>query len=191
MLAKQNLARRLREARQRQRMTLKDVERLSGFSSTHISEIERGRTSPTVKALLRIAQALAKDPCYFVESRELEEVSLVADDAEARHIVRLGGFECRCLTEGILGGRLQAYLLRAEKGAQGTLDILEGADGCLYALTGTTRIQLNDQPCTVARGDSLHACFARAPELSVEAGPVELICIVNPGGGGTSIRRGA
>jgi type IV pilus assembly protein PilB len=55
-------------------MTLKNVETLSGLSSTHISEIERGMTSPTIGALIRIAHALKKDPSYFIEERKLIEV---------------------------------------------------------------------------------------------------------------------
>lgn len=81
MLTKQALAKRIREARHRRKMTLKQVEKLSGFSSTHISEIERGRTSPTIAALTKIAEALSKDPCFFIEDRELEEVCVMPLEA--------------------------------------------------------------------------------------------------------------
>ena len=59
-------------------MTLKNVEAKASISATHISEIERGKTSPTIGALLRIADALEKDPAYFIEADELDDVSFIA-----------------------------------------------------------------------------------------------------------------
>ena len=51
MLSKADLGSRLRDVRKTQSLTLKQLERTSGFSATHISEIERGKTSPTIGAI--------------------------------------------------------------------------------------------------------------------------------------------
>ena len=80
MVSKELVGTRIRQARLGQRKTLKDVEAASGFSSTHISEIERGRTSPTIGALIRIANALDKDPGFFIEERELDEVCITSPE---------------------------------------------------------------------------------------------------------------
>ncbi|MCK4915813.1 MAG: helix-turn-helix transcriptional regulator, partial [Candidatus Eisenbacteria sp.] len=77
MLDKAELGRRVKLERLAKSMTLKQVADSSGMSPTHISEIERGRTSPTVGALLRIARALGKSATYFVEDDELPTVSIV------------------------------------------------------------------------------------------------------------------
>jgi transcriptional regulator with XRE-family HTH domain len=58
-------------------LTLRQVAATAGLSATHISEIERGHTTPTVGALLRVAVALGKEPHYFLETERLPEVSLV------------------------------------------------------------------------------------------------------------------
>jgi transcriptional regulator with XRE-family HTH domain len=50
-------------------MTLKEVANRSGMSATHISEIERGKTSPTIGALQRIAAALGERSAHFVEEQ--------------------------------------------------------------------------------------------------------------------------
>ena len=39
-------------------LTLKEIEAKVGVSATHVSEVERGKTSPTVGALSKIAAAL-------------------------------------------------------------------------------------------------------------------------------------
>ena len=70
MPTKEEVGRRVRMARFRRNMTLKEVAQRSGMSATHISEIERGKTSPTIGALQRIAAALNERSAHFVEERD-------------------------------------------------------------------------------------------------------------------------
>jgi len=70
MPTKEEVGRRVRMARFRRNMTLKEVAQRSGMSATHISEIERGKTSPTIGALQRIAAALYERSAHFVEERD-------------------------------------------------------------------------------------------------------------------------
>ena len=69
MPTKEEVGQRVRLARFRRDMTLKEVAVRSGMSATHISEIERGKTSPTIGALQRIASALEERPAHFVEEQ--------------------------------------------------------------------------------------------------------------------------
>ena len=69
MPTKEEVGRRVRLARFRRDLTLKDVAARSGMSATHISEIERGKTSPTIGALERIAGALEERSAHFVEEQ--------------------------------------------------------------------------------------------------------------------------
>jgi len=77
MPTKQEVGQRLRLARFRRNMTLKEVAAKSGMSATHISEIERGKTSPTIGALQRIAKALGERTAHFVEERAVAQACLV------------------------------------------------------------------------------------------------------------------
>ena len=69
MPTKEEVGQRVRLARFRRDLTLKEVAIRSGMSATHISEIERGKTSPTIGALQRIAAALEERPAHFVEEQ--------------------------------------------------------------------------------------------------------------------------
>src|SRR5215468_705674 len=107
------LGRRIRKLRLDRRMTLKQVEIASGLSATHLSEIERGRTSPTIGALVRIARALDKDASYFIEHEERTEVAHQAF-ADGR-VLELGkGVSAETLTPGIPGSRIFAYRLKLD-----------------------------------------------------------------------------
>jgi XRE family transcriptional regulator, regulator of sulfur utilization len=77
MPTKQEVGERLRLARFKRDMTLKDVAARSGMSATHISEIERGKTSPTIGALQKISKALGERSAHFVEEKSICQASLV------------------------------------------------------------------------------------------------------------------
>lgn len=76
MPTKEEVGRRVRLARFRRDLTLKEVAARSGMSATHISEIERGKTSPTIGALQRISAALEERPAHFVEEHDVPDAVL-------------------------------------------------------------------------------------------------------------------
>ena len=61
IVGREELGRRIRGLRAERHLTFRQGEEVSGLSATHLSEIERGRTSPTIGALTRIARALGRD----------------------------------------------------------------------------------------------------------------------------------
>ena len=92
MITKEEIGRRIKKVREEQHLTLKNVEAKAAISATHISEIERGKTSPTIGALIRIADALGKDPAYFIEEEELSDTSFVAlEDRKKEKCTRVPG----------------------------------------------------------------------------------------------------
>jgi transcriptional regulator with XRE-family HTH domain len=161
MVSKELVGTRIRQVRTKQRKTLKDVEAASGFSSTHISEIERGRTSPTIGALIRIAHALDKDPSFFIEERELDEVCVTSLEARPSPSIGLEfpgtGVRVESLTRGILGGRLLAYEITLEGGGSAHVSNLpESGDLCLTCLEGACEIAIGERVVPFEPRDTLH-----------------------------------
>ncbi|MCK4409672.1 MAG: helix-turn-helix transcriptional regulator, partial [Candidatus Eisenbacteria sp.] len=109
----EEVGKRLKEVRRQKEMTLKEVAQSSGMSPTHISEIERGKTSPTVGALRKIAGALGKDTAFFVEDLPLPRVSVVKKEDRETVLLRGDGdafVNARALTSGIPAGRVKLVL---------------------------------------------------------------------------------
>jgi transcriptional regulator with XRE-family HTH domain len=174
MISKETLGSRVREIRQRRKMTLKDVEVSSGLSATHISEIERGMTSPTVGALIRIAGALEKDPGFFIEPRELDEVCITSDGDRtsdpAPEGVTITGGRCSSLTRGILGGRITAREISLDPGGIAGLAWPRiGDDACFYCVAGGAEIGIGGQVLKLGAGDSVHGGIPEVP-FQVHAG---------------------
>jgi transcriptional regulator with XRE-family HTH domain len=116
MITKEELGNRIRAVRKERGLTLKELERISGFSATHISEIERGKTSPTIGALVKISQALGRDTSFFLEEEQLSEVAVVHREERQPLPMEVAKVRGEYLTPGIPGGRLNAYMMYLEPG---------------------------------------------------------------------------
>jgi transcriptional regulator with XRE-family HTH domain len=77
MEEKNKIGARIKQFRLSKGLTLKDIEIRANVSATHVSEIERGMTSPTVGALAKIAHAMGTDVAYFVEKRNVSKTTVV------------------------------------------------------------------------------------------------------------------
>ena len=176
----EELGRRIRKCRLDSRMTLKAVEQVSGLSATHLSEIERGRTSPTIGALVRIARALNRDASYFIEREERSAVAHQGWDA-ARRIENGTGGAVDALTPGIPGSQVFAYRLHLGPGAAGEVRIpaqdLPG-DAVYFVRRGLVEADFGDQRFRLSTGDGAQATFA-VPHLLRGAGDgAEVIAIL-------------
>ena len=153
---------RMRKIRMERRMTLKQVERAANLSATHLSEIERGRTSPTIGALVRIARALGRDTSYFIEREERKEVVQLPRDS-APKLQLSPGVEAAVLTRGIPGSRLFVYrlMLTPGPGRQGEFQLPASDDvngDAIYLVRrGEVKSRFGDEEFELHPGDAAQA----------------------------------
>lgn len=152
---------RLKRIRNGKSLSLKALEAQAGISATHISEIERGLTSPTIGVLSRIAQALRRDVSYFLEDEALEEVCHLGAEDESFEPLPWGGGRLRRLTRLIPGARLSAYEIVLEPdGAPSEEHVHEGNEVYLVE-EGQLRFTVDGQDFDVNGGDSIHIQSSR------------------------------
>jgi len=163
MISKDELGIRIRNVRKERGLTLKELERVSGFSATHISEIERGKTSPTIGALVRISQALGKDTSFFLEEEQLNEIALVRRDERAPLPPGVAKVRGEYLTPGIPGGRLNAYMIYLEAGdaKEVVYEPHAGEEGVLV-VAGRVEALIGGRAITMDVGDSVQYPADRA-----------------------------
>ncbi|MBN2564987.1 MAG: helix-turn-helix domain-containing protein [Candidatus Eisenbacteria bacterium] len=153
----EEVGQRLKETRKALEMTLKDVADASGMSPTHISEIERGKTSPTVGALRKIAVALGKDTAFFVEEEPLPKVSVVKKEDRETLLLRGDGdgfVTARALTSGIPAGRIKLALVDESEGGTMMPHSHDGEEA-IVMLVGEARVMVGDEEFTIESGDCL------------------------------------
>lgn len=177
----EELGRRMRKLRIERRMTLKQVEQKCGLSATHLSEIERGRTSPTVGALVRIARALEKEASYFIEAEERSDVALVTRE-QARIVPRSGGVRVEALTPGVPGSGIFAYrvTIAGPAGDGLALAVQEvPGDAIYYVRHGTLEAEFGGSRVTLSEGDAVQASFLISHRLSPASGATaEVIAVL-------------
>jgi len=180
----EELGLRMRKVRMERRMTLKQVERAADLSATHLSEIERGRTSPTIGALVRIARALGRDTSYFIEREERNEVVQVGRDQAAK-LTLAPGVEASVLTRGVPGSRLFAYRLTLTPGPgkQGELQLPAldsiGDEALYYVRSGQATSRFGDDEVQLHPGDGVQAGMTLTHVLrSSNQQPVELFALL-------------
>lgn len=174
----EELGRRIRKLRVERRMTLKQVEQVSGLSATHLSEIERGHTSPTIGALVRIARALRKDASFFIEAEERNDVAHLTPD-RTRRIAAPPGVTADAITEGVPGSLLYAYRVTLERGAELTLAARElGGESVYYVREGALDARFGDTHAELATGDAAQAAASLDHSFRPVGGSAEVVAIM-------------
>lgn len=175
------IGRRVHHIRRARRMTLKQVEAAVGVSATHVSEIERGRTSPTVRALTRIARALGVDVADLLESIPLDTLHVSRSDG--RMPLRSDdGVEFSALSAGRPESGLSFLEVRVPPGAHPTLrgDAAPGEE-IVVARRGRVRVSMRARSFVLDPGQTLHfrsdGGFTVAPE---EQEPVTILWATRP-----------
>jgi transcriptional regulator with XRE-family HTH domain len=157
MPTKAELGRRLRVARFERNLTLKEVAARCGMSATHISEVERGKTSPTIGALQRISAALGEKTSYFVQENDLPRVRLTrAADTSGYFTADTKGAPLRLevLSRGIPGGYAQVFRQRQEPGSILHLPRRIG-EGVTLCIKGMIRVSVLGESHVLREGDTI------------------------------------
>jgi transcriptional regulator with XRE-family HTH domain len=168
------VGRRVRQLRTDRQLTLKQLEDASGLSATHLSEIERGRTSPTLGALARIARALGRDAAFFVEERELRDIAHLPRERVAAFLA--AGARVEALTPGVPGGRLFAYRLHV--GPAGFAAPTGDGEALYLVRQGRVEASFGAARTTLGPGDSAQGRLDVPNLLQATEGVAEVIAVL-------------
>lgn len=150
------LGRRIKMLRVSRGLTLKDLEERGGISATHVSEIERGKASPTVGALGRIARALGLRPATLVEAKIQPEYSVMRAEQRTERGVQWSKARFDPLTEPIHCAPLGAHLVTLPIDRDAALTHLHEGEEWVTVLTGVVEIKVDGTAHVLREGDSLH-----------------------------------
>jgi len=151
------LGRRIKQLRLSQGFTLKDIEARVGVSATHVSEIERGKTSPTVGALGKIAEALQVNPSFLVDLPVGDEISHTREGDRDRVVGPRNGAAWELLTTEKPYAELSLFVLDLGPDmGEPLVRPSRPGDKFLYVIQGTLQIELRDQSQVLHEGDSIH-----------------------------------
>ncbi len=146
---------RLHELREAQKISMRALAAKSGLSANALSMIERGRTSPSVSTLYKLADALGVPVTeFFAPGLEKQRTILVRSDERTRVPFAHG------VWEGLGGekftGRVEPFVLTLENGgSSGTHSMVHTGHEFVYVLRGKLEYMVEDKRYELEAGDSL------------------------------------
>lgn len=146
---------RLRQLRTERSKSMRALARESGLSTNALSMIERGRTSPSVSTLYKLAEALDVPITAFFRL-ELPRHDLVFTRHDDRKRVAIN----KGIWEGLGGetftGRLEPFMLVLQPGGgSGQFGMLHTGSEFAYCLSGQVEYEVENQKFILNPGDSL------------------------------------
>jgi transcriptional regulator with XRE-family HTH domain len=150
-----NVGNRLRELREERNISMRGLATKSGLSANALSMIERGKTSPSVSTLYKLAEAMGVDITAFF-GQPLERQSIVFMKAAERPRV---SFQ-RGVWEDLGGvnfiGRVEPFVLTLENGGgSGPNTMLHSGHEFVFCLRGSLEYHVENQVFILEPGDSL------------------------------------
>jgi XRE family transcriptional regulator, regulator of sulfur utilization len=170
---------RLREARQRQGLSLDAVARLSGVSRSMVSQIERGESSPTVATLWNLTRALQVDFAGLLEAPAPGGIEVIAAGAAPRIAGHGRGCRITILSPLAQAGRFEVYDIALDPG--GDLDSQPHSPGTREHLTVLDgRVELRAGPDTrrIGPGDTARYRADLPHRIASENGPARVLLVV-------------
>ena len=150
------LGERLRAIRLLRRRTLKDVAVAAGVSESFLSQLERGRSSPSVATLQRLAAALGIEVSDLFAADGLPRPSVLR--REARQTVVWGHLGRKALLTPKPFHSLEIVAAEFEPGGStGDEPYTHGdSEELLLVVDGVAHVQLGDDVYELRSGDSVH-----------------------------------
>jgi transcriptional regulator with XRE-family HTH domain len=150
-----NVGERLRELREARNISMRALATRSGLSANALSMIERGRASPSVSTLYKLAEALGVSiTSFFASEGERKQVVFLKSDERARMAFTRGVFE------GLGGeqfvGRVEPFMLTLENSANsGPRAMSHSGHEFVFCLRGELEYQVERQLYHLKSGDAL------------------------------------
>lgn len=147
------LGERIKKLRLAQNLTLKELEAKARVSATHLSEIERGLTSPTVGAIERVARALGEEPALLVREHSGPRVAVVR--RAQRRAWTSNGATVQSLGAPLDG--VEISVAEVDLAAESVFDPGPGVgEEFLLVLAGGVELRLGEVTHALAEGDAIH-----------------------------------
>jgi transcriptional regulator with XRE-family HTH domain len=146
---------RLRQLRETRGVSMRTLATMSGLSANALSMIERGKTSPSVSTLYRLADALGVPVTDFFSPQTAKNQAVYVKADERARVPFLRG-----LWEGLGGeqftGRMTPFMVTLEAGASsGPSHVVHTGHEFVFCIRGQLEYMVEGHVYTLDAGDSL------------------------------------
>ena len=146
------IGKKIKQARLAKNFTLDHIANETGFAIDYIKDVESGKATPPVGALLQMAKALEIDSGFFLREQETNLQKRVR-----AYSMRTENYAYETLTPGAENKHLKAFRVSVEPGKdhKGVGYCHEGEE-FVFVLTGKIEVVVGDHVNTLGPNESLH-----------------------------------
>lgn len=171
----------IRRLRKTKKLRIKDVAEKTGLSVSLLSQIERGKTSPSITTLRKIAMALDVSMVYFFEGGQSND--MIVRKNERKYLARAGSNIRYQLLSPDLNRKIELVLIELDPGPNEPENLFYSHDGeeCIYVSSGRLNFELDGVSHILEEGDTIYF-HASKPHRIANAWdkPTVIICAVTP-----------
>lgn len=147
---------RIKEHRQSQGFSMRELGRRTDLSVSFLSQVERGLVSVSISSLRKIADALDVSIMHFLDDRATEDPIVRAGNR--RKVIPPGYSDYIEVISPSLGQKAEVILGRMSPGSNYVAQPLKApTDECIYMIHGAIQIGLDGKDFELNPGDSV--CF--------------------------------
>ncbi len=148
----------IKSLREEQGLTLRDLAKKLGISASFLSQVERGKASPSLSTLKNISDALSTTIGNLIGEGQKVEDNPVIRSGERKHIQEIGkGINLYLLTSRDANKQMEPLLFKLKEGAtSGIRSYKHFGQEFVLVLKGAMEITLNDMTYVLKKGDSIY-----------------------------------
>lgn len=148
----------IRDLRKTNRYSLQQLANRSGLSVGLLSQIERGLTSPSIRSLRQLSEALGVTPARFFHEEfppPPEEIGRIVRNGKGRQLRLTTNGVSKWLLAPDLSGELEMLLVEvAPGGHSGTELYTHKGEECGYVICGAMTLWIREEKFVLREGDS-------------------------------------
>lgn len=165
---------RIKDLRIQHRITLKDLAKKTGLTTSFLSQLERDLTSPSVSSLEKIAEALNTKVGHFFEREEKKELFFIKKGTGKHVLDKEKDISCESLASGFLNIKMQPQVFTLGKGSELTKELMySGTEEFGIVLKGKLELSYDSQKLTMEEGDSVYCAYTKKPKRIINIGETE------------------
>lgn len=168
------MGQRINDLRLRQKVTLKELSKKTGLTTSFLSQVERALASPSVSSLEKIANALNTRTGYFFNGGENKKLFFVRKGINRRALHKDKKVVCDTLASGFLNVNVQPHVFNMVPGSELAAELTH-PDGDKFGmvLKGRMEFLCDQEKLIFEEGDSIYCTCAQRIQKAKNIGDGE------------------
>lgn len=154
-----SIARKIRDIRLRNRLTLQNLAEQTGFTKSYLSMVESGKKSPPIATLSKIAKSLGVDMAAFFDQKKPEDRITLVKKGKGKPVVRDGaefGYRYESLAPTKRRKIMEPFISTNIPRGKGKDWFDHEGEEFIYVLEGRLKFYYGDKEYLLDEGDCLY-----------------------------------